>query len=102
MRQAALLATSCRLAWHVAASLTGASPSALCPFIPAQPTPPLAHSLQELEASHAAVCPSCPICKKSLGDYSAHWQDIDSRVAVLPVPPEYRGWRADILCNDCS
>ncbi|KAL4856014.1 E3 ubiquitin-protein ligase [Chlorella vulgaris] len=58
--------------------------------------------VRELEASHAAVCPSCPICKKSLGDYSAHWRDIDSRVAVLPVPPEYRGWRADILCNDCS
>ncbi|EFN57272.1 hypothetical protein CHLNCDRAFT_21534, partial [Chlorella variabilis] len=55
-----------------------------------------------LEASHNAVCPSCPICKKSLGDYGAHWRDIDARIALLPVPPEYRGWRADILCNDCS
>lgn len=24
------------------------------------------------------------------------------QVALLPVPPEYRFWRADILCNDCS
>lgn len=24
------------------------------------------------------------------------------QVRALPVPPEYQGWRADILCNDCS
>ena len=48
------------------------------------------------------MCPTCPICKKSLGDYSAHWRMIDRQVAALPVPPEYQGWRADVLCNDCS
>jgi RING finger/CHY zinc finger protein 1 len=57
---------------------------------------------QELEQNPNAVCPTCPICKKSLGDYSAHWRMIDRNVAALPVPPEYQGWRADVLCNDCS
>lgn len=42
------------------------------PFIPA---------LQELEANPNAVCPTCPICKKSLGDYSAHWREIDRQAS---------------------
>lgn len=58
--------------------------------------------VRELEANPNAVCPTCPICKKSLGDYSRHWAELDRQVRALPVPPEYQGWRADILCNDCS
>lgn len=58
--------------------------------------------VRELEANPNAVCPTCPICKKSLGDYSRHWAELDRQIRSLPVPPEYKGWRADILCNDCS
>jgi len=58
--------------------------------------------LRELERNTAAICPCCPICKKSLGDYSRYWEAIDREVAATPVPSEYRGWHANILCNDCS
>ena len=44
----------------------------------------------------------CPICKKSLGDYSRYWRAIDEQIARHPNPPEYLGWRADTMCNDCS
>ena len=57
---------------------------------------------QDLEEAQSGVCPQCPICKKSLGDYSRYWRAIDAQVAAARVPSEYRGWRADILCNDCS
>lgn len=58
--------------------------------------------MQDLEKNSASICPSCPICKKSLGDYSAYWAAIDREVASMPVPDEYRGWQTNILCNDCS
>ncbi len=57
---------------------------------------------QDLEASQTGICPMCPICKKSLGDYSRYWRSIDQQIARSVVPHEYHGWRADILCNDCS
>lgn len=55
-----------------------------------------------MENNTASICPSCPICKKSLGDYSGYWRAIDREVASVPVPDEYRGWQTNILCNDCS
>ena len=59
--------------------------------------------LRDLERNTAAICPCCPICKKSLGDYSRYWQDIDREVAAAAaVPSEYSGWAVNILCNDCS
>ena len=58
--------------------------------------------LRDLERNTAAICPCCPICKKSLGDYSRYWEALDREVAATPVPSEYRGWQANILCNDCS
>ena len=58
--------------------------------------------LRDLERNTSAICPCCPICKKSLGDYSRYWEAIDREVLATPVPSEYRGWQANILCNDCS
>ena len=58
--------------------------------------------LRDLERNTASICPSCPICKKSLGDYTRYWEAIDREVAGTPVPAEYRGWQANVLCNDCS
>ena len=58
--------------------------------------------LADLERNTSAICPCCPICKKSLGDYSRYWRALDSEVAASPVPEEYQGWEATILCNDCS
>lgn len=61
-----------------------------------------AHCLEELERSTANICPCCPICKKSLGDYSSYWAALDREIENNPVPEEYAGWEADIMCNDCS
>eukprot|EP00887_Chlorella_sp_A99_P003656 scaffold7.g3656.t1 len=57
---------------------------------------------QDLEQNASGVCPMCPICKKSLGDYSHYWAAIDEQIERHPNPPEYAGWRADVMCNDCS
>jgi hypothetical protein len=27
---------------------------------------------------------------------------MDAEISATPVPEEYHGWRADVLCNDCS
>lgn len=57
--------------------------------------------LKGLEEHVAAICPSCPLCKASLGDYSAYWAALDRQAQQNPCPPEYAGWSADLLCNDC-
>ena len=48
------------------------------------------------------VCPCCPICKKSLGDYSSYWDAMDREIENTPVPDEYKTSTADVSCNDCS
>lgn len=53
------------------------------PLVTPQPyarPPALWPGPQELEANPNAVCPTCPICKKSLGDYSRHWAELDRQV----------------------
>lgn len=57
-------------------------PPYLVPHAPTLHFPrfPHPHSVQELEANPNAVCPTCPICKKALGDYSAHWRELDRQV----------------------
>ncbi len=34
---------------------------------------------------------SCPVCLKSVSDFSHVWQSIDAEVAAAPMPEEYRG-----------
>ncbi|KAF6002994.1 hypothetical protein F1559_002199 [Cyanidiococcus yangmingshanensis] len=41
----------------------------------------------------------CPVCKKSLADMSAYFE---AQLRDEPMPPEYRGIPARIICNDCS
>jgi len=60
------------------------------------------HCLQELEANCSGIVPTCPICKKSLGDYSRYWEALDREIEQHEVPEEYRGWTARIACNDCG
>lgn len=50
---------------------------------------------QDLEASQTGICPMCPICKKSLGDYSRYWRTIDQQVgwAVGRLWDFSRVWR---------
>ena len=60
------------------------------------------HCLSELEANCTGIAPTCPICKKSLADYSSYWQVLDREIERHEVPQEYTGWMADVQCNDCG
>jgi len=44
----------------------------------------------------------CPICKKSLGDMSNRWRQIDDYMVSNPMPEEYKDKMANILCYDCG
>lgn len=59
---------------------TPSGPSTLPPWLDARPGP-RPPPPQELEANPNAVCPTCPICKKSLGDYSRHWAELDRQAS---------------------
>lgn len=61
-----------------------------------------AKCLEELENKQTGIVPTCPICKKSLGDYSHYWELLDREIERTEVPDEYKSWTADISCNDCS
>ncbi|KDD73818.1 hypothetical protein H632_c1816p1 [Helicosporidium sp. ATCC 50920] len=58
--------------------------------------------LKLLARSHQGVCPTCPICMRAISDESARWEHMDAVLAVSRMPAEYRGWTADVLCNDCA
>jgi iron-sulfur cluster repair protein YtfE (RIC family) len=48
---------------------------------------------------YAATDYRCPLCKKSLADMSAYFE---AQLMDEPMPLEYRGIPARIVCNDCS
>ncbi len=60
------------------------------------------HCLAQLERNVSGVVPTCPICKKSIDDYSHYWEVLDREIEALEVPEEYEGWRVDCACNDCN
>lgn len=43
----------------------------------------------------------CPLCFKSLGEYSVFWRRLDEEVARTPLPEELRR-RVACTCNDCA
>lgn len=48
-----------------------------------------------------AVCTTCPVCKRSIHDNADLWRRMQLLARTAVQPPEFEGWRADILCNDC-
>ncbi|KAK4536159.1 hypothetical protein CDCA_CDCA07G2184 [Cyanidium caldarium] len=48
---------------------------------------------------YAATDYRCPICKKSLADMSAYFEAL---LRDKPMPLEYRGFAAQVACNDCG
>jgi RING finger/CHY zinc finger protein 1 len=44
----------------------------------------------------------CPLCKKSIIDLTQYWNQIDAVMLTQEMPEEFRGWTADIHCNDCE
>lgn len=58
--------------------------------------------LSQLQQSHGpSIVPCCPICKHSIHDYAQVWRQLDEMATQAAEMDEYRGWTADILCNDC-
>jgi RING finger/CHY zinc finger protein 1 len=45
---------------------------------------------------------NCPLCSKSLGDFSSSWEQLRQEIALTPMPEEYRDTMVRILCNDCN
>lgn len=45
---------------------------------------------------------TCPICKKSMEDMTAHFASLDLLLQAYPMPPEFASWRARVLCQDCG
>lgn len=44
---------------------------------------------------------ACPTCQVSLLDMTELWRFLDKEVSHTPMPPEYKDYKADILCKDC-
>ncbi|CAM9921763.1 unnamed protein product, partial [Phaeothamnion confervicola] len=44
----------------------------------------------------------CPICLKSMEDMTEYFSQLDAVVASQPMPAEYAGWTATVLCHDCE
>jgi RING finger and CHY zinc finger domain-containing protein 1 len=44
---------------------------------------------------------NCPLCKMSVSDMNLVWNDLDDQIRLQPMPLQYRGYSANILCNDC-
>jgi RING finger/CHY zinc finger protein 1 len=44
----------------------------------------------------------CPICQKSLVDFTEYWKKLDAEIANIQMPEEYANDMRDIICNDCS
>ena len=54
-----------------------------------------------LTVAHVSLAAG-PICKKSLVTMSAgEVRRLDAYIRMNPMPAEYQGWTATILCNDC-
>jgi len=51
--------------------------------------------------SYAQTNYNCPLCKKTFGDRSFLWAQIQSYLESNPMPPEYQNFKATIFCNDC-
>ena len=45
---------------------------------------------------------SCPLCKKSIADFTEHWKQIDNFMETIQMPEEYKDKISKILCNDCE
>ncbi|KAK0095555.1 hypothetical protein PV326_008023 [Microctonus aethiopoides] len=52
---------------------------------------------QLLHSGHYA----CPTCQVSLLDMTEVWEFLDVEVSHKPMPPEYKDYKAEILCKDC-
>jgi len=45
---------------------------------------------------------TCPVCRRSIIDGPHYRQAVEFFLAANPMPSEYKGWIAQIHCNDCQ
>ena len=43
-----------------------------------------------------------PVCLKSMEDMTEYFAQIDAALGRQPMAPEYKEWKARILCHDCE
>jgi hypothetical protein len=51
---------------------------------------------------HSRESYQCPVCCKSIGDMHAYFRNLDVLMASHRMPPEFAGYKSEILCNDCE
>ena len=44
----------------------------------------------------------CPLCKKTVGDMTPLWQQIEQYISESEMPEEYRDMKSEVICNDCE
>lgn len=44
----------------------------------------------------------CPVCKKSLRDFSAYWRRFDRALSARPMPSIFANAKSLTFCNDCE
>jgi RING finger/CHY zinc finger protein 1 len=50
---------------------------------------------------HASKSYRCPICFQTIADTTLLFQRMDEALKQQPMPPEFAGFTAQVLCNDC-
>ncbi|KAK9825066.1 hypothetical protein WJX74_005833 [Apatococcus lobatus] len=61
------------------------------------------HDLEQASVRGSpADLPKCPVCSKSISNYSDEWSQLDKEIQETPMPRDYASWVVDILCNDCN
>ncbi|KAI0518239.1 hypothetical protein F5B22DRAFT_645004 [Xylaria bambusicola] len=51
---------------------------------------------------HQKTSYKCPICNKSLANMESQFRNLDLSIQAQPMPTEFSGARAIVLCHDCS
>jgi hypothetical protein len=44
----------------------------------------------------------CPLCQKTYSDVQVDWSKMDQIIEAHQMPEEYKDWKVEILCNDCT
>ncbi|KAI1366124.1 hypothetical protein F5Y08DRAFT_156325 [Xylaria arbuscula] len=52
--------------------------------------------------AHQKTSYKCPICNKSLANMESQFRSLDLSIQAQPMPEEFSGARAIVLCHDCS
>ncbi|KAE8147263.1 hypothetical protein BDV25DRAFT_160777 [Aspergillus avenaceus] len=61
------------------------------------------HSIhQKCLVEHSKRSYRCPICSKTITNMESTFRNLDRTIQSQPMPPEFKGTKALIYCNDCG